>query len=138
MNDWIKIYEKKTQRKFRRNEKAEFIFDANNGFCEISFEKQKIFVHKICGNGKHWKKFVEYVARNFGIEICKAICIRKNIRAYIRAFGYHITKTNEKNNLKCFHAEDADGNKGIAFECIFEDDKHGYEIFWKVPKAVTK
>ena len=39
MNDWIKIYEKKTQRKFRRNEKAEFIFDENNGFCEISFEK---------------------------------------------------------------------------------------------------
>lgn len=135
LDEWIEIYEKKADEKFNPKTDRQLVFDSAKGFCQIGFSDGKLFVYQVCGDGKHWRNFAEYVARNLGIENCGTTCVRKNIRAFIRLLGYHITKTNEKNNLKCFSVEDANENKAIVYECIFESEKHGYKIFWEVPKA---
>lgn len=138
LEEWIRIYEKKTSEKFNPKSDRQLVFDSEKGFCQLKISEGKLFVYQVCGDGKHWRNFSEYVARNLGIKACVTYCVRKNIRAFIRLLGYHITKTKEKNNLKCFHTEDLDGNKAMLFEYVLENGRQGYEIFWEVPKAVEK
>ena len=136
--EWIKIYEKKTETKFKPDKNFRLIFLPEKGFCEISADETKILVGATMGDGKFWKRFAEKIAREVNYKYCGTTCIRKEILAYIRLFGHKIFSIDENKNLKGYYTADKDGNCALLAECIFEDGKHGYKILWQVPKVVKE
>lgn len=134
--EWVEIYNRKAKTKFKPNKNFKLVYEPDKGFCEISFDENKILVGAVSGDGKYWKSFAELVARNFGKEFCGTTCVRKEIRAYIRLFGHKIVSVDENKNLHGILTADKDENFAFLAETIFENGEHGYKILWQVPKAV--
>lgn len=130
--EWKEFYEKKTGKKFELEDNYKLLFRPDKGFCAISVSDNAILVGAVSGDGKFWKNAAETLAKYMNFKFCRTTYIRKNIHAYIRLFGYHITKITETNGLKSIESKNADNKICEIFECIFEDDTHGYSIHWQV------
>ena len=138
LEDWIEIYNRKAKTEFKPDENFKLYFLPEKGFCEVTFDGDKILIGAVSGDGKFWKSLVEEVARQLGINFCGTTCVRREIRAYIRLFGHKIERIDENKNLKGIYTIDKDGNRALLAETIFDDGKHGFKILWQVPKAVIK
>ena len=90
LEEWADIYEKKTGEKLDRNCKPTFYFP-DKGFGVFSVSGDMIIIHHVCGDGVFWRQIGEVLALERGLHKLGAICIRKNIKAYLRCFEMKIT-----------------------------------------------
>ena len=115
LEEWIKIYEKKTKTKFEPDARAKLFFDAEKGFAEIGTTKNLVVIGQLCGDAKHWKKIAEELAKNLNIFHLGTWCIR-NIEAYIKFFNVEIDFIEDAGeNLKRYHGHFKDTGKSALF-----------------------
>lgn len=92
MEEWIEFYNSKTNEPFRRDNRFDLFFVPEKGFCEIGLNQPHTMyiINQLCGDAKFWKEKVDGLARDTGIMMCGTWCIRPEIYAYIRLFGYKV------------------------------------------------
>lgn len=135
LDEWISYYNRKTPEKFERDTRFELFFSPDKGFCEVGQLGKFLIINQLAGDGRYWKEKVSAAARAAGIRVCGTWCIRRNIRAYIRLFGYKVEWTEDLGGLKRYHCKDADGRKGLCSPAFRYDDKdktQAYFITWEV------
>lgn len=135
--EWITFYNKKNPNDpFQPTEGFEFFFCPDKGFCEIRLLGDMVILGQLAGDARFFKEKVEAVARKLGIREGGTLCIRREILAYIRLFGYRIVQTeklvDETRRYYCAHRET--GKWGLASPS-FTYDKTGelaYLITWEI------
>lgn len=135
-DEWVETYNKKNpQDPFTRDEKKMLMFDENRGFCEVFFENDMVFIGQTCGDARYWLSHIESVARQMGITRGGTVDIRSQILAYIRLFGYKLTKVIDlPDGNKQYLAAHKKTRKWLraspAF--VYEDGKVAYGITWEI------
>lgn len=132
LDQWIEKYNKKTPVKFERNEKYDFFFLPDKGFCEVGMTNDMVIIHQLCGDARFWKEKVSEMARKIGAKKCGTWCIRQAIHAYIRLFGYKVYKTEETTEgLDRYYGIDNNGKKGLMSPAFrFETGEQAYFVTW--------
>ena len=134
LDEWIAFYNKKAPEPFVRDERYELFFLPDQGFCEVGQTGDLVVIHQLAGDARFWKKHVSDMARKIGAKVCGTWCVRKEILAYIRFFGYRIYKTEETGDgRKRYYGIDNEDKKGLAspaFTCA--DGTQAYFITWEV------
>ena len=93
LSEWIDFYDKKNpEDPFSPTPGYDFYFLEDKGFCEVRFTENMAIIAQVTGDGRFFRDKVEEVARKLGIKEGGTTCIRKEIRAYIRLFGYRIER----------------------------------------------
>ena len=105
LEEWRKIYEKKSGEKFVRDESYELFYLPEKGFCKIAVTEKMIVVNQVCGDGIFWKNFANEIARRMGLKIGKVYFVRKNPKAYIRLLGYRILEEKNSQGFKDYICE---------------------------------
>lgn len=115
LEEWIKIYEKKTGVKFEADPRAKLQFDAEKGFAEFGATDNQVVIGQLCGDAKYWKKVGEILARQLGLNHLGTFCIRK-IEPYIKLFNVEIDMTEEAGEgLSRYHGHFKDTGKKALF-----------------------
>lgn len=137
--EWVMMYEEKTGKKFTRDEKYRLFYFPERGFCEVAVDVDVgiTVIRNLCGDARFWRRVVECIAQSFGIKGCGTYCLR-NIRPYIRLFGFTIVRTEERGEYLRYHGVDENGCKGTASPCGMDDEtgRMIYMITWGVPDVV--
>ena len=137
LEEYIKIYEQKTKDKFAPNKACKLFYLPERGFCELKVaeDNSMLMIYQLCGDGKFWRDFATLFAQTLGIKALGSICIRENIRAYIRFWGYKITKKEPLSDGSfIYYAENNEGKKGRVAPIYIHEDKHriSYLVTWEV------
>ena len=92
-SEWAAFYDKKNpEDPFSPTPGYDLYFVEAKGFCEVQFRETMAIIGQLAGDGRFFRDKVEEVARKLGIKEGGTICIRKEIRACIRLFGYRIER----------------------------------------------
>ena len=135
LEQWAEDFNKKTPEKFVRDERYELFYLPDKGFCEIGVTEKMLIIHQLSGDGRFWKNFAEKLARLMNLKVCGTWCIRKEILAYIRLFGYKIIEVEEFSpKYKIYHCEDSTGRKArVAPAFYYKNVKvQAYYATWEV------
>ena len=140
LEEWIALYEKKTGEKFEREEGFRLYYFPERGFCEILVDmKNKIVIaYQLCGDGWFWRRMIEFIAKALEYGVCGAVCIRRDIKAYIRFWKMKIRRTETTpEGLERYFCSDEYGKKltcSPAWERVWPDGKKTYTYFmtWEV------
>ena len=135
--EWIAYYNQKNPHDpFQPTAGFAFFFVPEKGFCEARFLKDMVIIGQLAGDANFFKEKVEDVARKFGVCEGGTLCIRREIRAYIRRFGYVADRIEElpdgKQRYFCHHRES--GKWGLVSPG-FTYDKTGetaYFVTWEI------
>ena len=132
LDQWIEKYNKKTPVKFKRNEQYDFFFLPDKGFCEVGMANDLVIIHQLCGDARYWKEKVSEMARKIGAKKCGTWCVRQEIKAYIRLFGYKVYKTEKTTEgLDRYYGIDNNGKKGLMSPAFrFETGEQAYFVTW--------
>ena len=135
--EWIEFYNKKNPNDpFQPTEGFEFFFVVDKGFCEIRLLGDMVILGQLAGDARFFKEKVEEVARKLGIREGGTLCIRKEILAYIRLFGYRIDRTeNLSDGTKRYFCSHRETGKWGQVSPAFTYDKTGelaYLITWEI------
>ena len=115
LEEWIKIYEKKTGVEFKADPRAKLQFIPEKGFAEIGATENMIVIGQTCGDAKFWKNFSEMLARQLGLNHLGTWCIRK-IEPYIKLFNIEIVQVEDAGEgLKRYHCRQKDTGKSALF-----------------------
>ena len=134
--EWIEKYNKKNpEDKYDPNPGYQLLFREDKGFCEVRIEENMILLGQLAGDGRFFKERAEEAARKLGLKEGGTYCIRKEIMAYIRLFGYRVEHTEEvAGGLKryfCKHK--STGKWGIASPAFrYETGEYAYFITWEI------
>ena len=113
-----------------------FFFVADKGFCEVRFLGGMVIIGQIAGDARFFKEKVEEAARKMDIREGGTLCIRKEIRAYIRLFGYRIDRTEHlPDGTKRYFCSHRETGKWGQVSPAFRYDKTGelaYLITWEI------
>ena len=134
LDEWIKIYEKKTGEEFKPSDGFKLFFFPTRGFAEIRLTDKMVIIAQLCGDMMFWRNLVEFLSQAIGYEYAGTYCIR-NIKAYIRLCGFTIIRTETLDDgLKRYFCIDKHGKKGQASPAwISNNTGHaGYYITWEV------
>lgn len=134
LQEWIEKYNKKAPEPFKRNERFDLFFLPDKGFCEVGMTDDMVIIYQLCGDARFWRDKVSDMARKIGAKMCGTWCVRKEILAYIRLFGYKITHTEDlPDGLKRYHAIHKDtGKEGLVSPAFrFEGGEQAYFITWQ-------
>ena len=135
LENWIVKYEGKTGEKFERDIRFELFFHPDKGFCEIGQGDNLLIINQLCGDARFWRDLVDNAAKASGIKHCGTWCIRKEILAYIRLFGYRIVREHIlPDGLKIYYAiRKETGKPGRAAPCFKYKDTgtQAYFITWE-------
>ena len=140
LEEYIKKYEEKTRDKFKPKDGFKLFYLPDRGFCEIGvttvFDKQKMMIiYQLCGDGKFWRDFALLLAQTLKIDKLGSICIRKNIKAYIRFWGFKITKKEPLNDGSfIYYAQNTEGKTARLSPIHIHDDtsRISYLVTWEV------
>lgn len=141
LEEYIKKYEEKTKDKFKPKDGFKLFYFPDRGFCEIGvttvYNGQKMMIiYQLCGDGKFWRDYATLTAQNLNIKKIGSICIRKNVEAYIRFWGFKITKKEPLNDGSfIYYAENKEGKTArLAPIHIHDDDpsRISYFVTWEV------
>ncbi len=134
LEEWIAKYNEKTPEPFKRDERYSMFYLPDKGFCEVGRSGDLVVIHQLAGDARFWKKHVSDMARKIGVKVCGTWCVRKEILAYIRLFGYRIYKTEETGDgRKRYYGIDSEDKKGLASPAFtFADGTQAYFITWEV------
>jgi hypothetical protein len=138
MEEWISLYEKKTESKFKPNPNFKLLFFPERGFCEVAFapKTKMVMAYQLCGDGRFWKRVLDSLAIVLGYEHCGAILIRQ-VKAYIRLFGYRITSKDALTDGNfIYYAKDNDGSQARLAPAWEEPNgTQAYYATWNVKKV---
>lgn len=140
LEDYIKKYEEKTKDKFKPKEGFKLFYLPDRGFCEIGvitvFNKQQMLViHQLGGDGKFWRDYATLIAQSLNIKKIGSICIRKNVEAYIRFWGFKITKKEPLDDGSfIYYAKNKEGKTARLAPIHIHDDtsRVSYFVTWEV------
>ena len=107
-DEWIAYYNKKTPEPFQPDERMEFFFHPDKGFCEVGMSEKSVFIGQLAGDGRWWKDQVDNMARIMGRRRGTCFFCRRSVPAYLRLFGYHVEgteKTGEYTRYVCAHKD---------------------------------
>jgi hypothetical protein len=133
LDEWIEQYNKRTPEPFKRDPKYDFFFDEDKGFCEVGATKDMVIINQLSGDGRFWKEKVSALAREIGAKVCGTWCIRSQVRAYIRLFGFKVWKEEElPDGRKRFFGIDKEGKQGIMSPAFtYENGTQAYFVTWE-------
>lgn len=135
IDEWIALYEKKTDSTFKPHPNFKLLFFPETGFCEVAFEPktEMVMAYQLCGDGRFWKRVLDSLAMVAGFKHCGAICIR-HVKPYIRLFGFHITREEKlADDTFIYYCEDTQGNHArLAPAWKNEDGTYSYYVTWEV------
>lgn len=133
LEEWIKRYNSKTPAPFKRDERYELFFLPDKGFCEVGKDDNMVIIHQLCGDARFWKEKISEMARKTGAKKCGTWCIRQQIKAYIRLFGYTVYKTEKTSDgLDRYYGETKDGKKGLMSPAFrFTTGEQAYFVTWE-------
>lgn len=133
LEEWIERYNKKVPEKFMRDERYDLFFLPDKGFCEIGRTGDLVVVNQLAGDARFWKKHITDMARKTGAKMCGTWCIRKEILAYIRLFGYKICRIEPTEDGNRYHIINNDGKKGLVSPAfVYEDGTQAHFVTWEV------
>ena len=140
LEEYIKLYEKKTKDKFKPKDGFKLFYFPDRGFCEIGvttvYNGQKMMIiYQLCGDGKFWRDYATLTAQNLNIKKIGSICIRKNVEAYIIFWGVKITKKEPLDNGSfIYYAENKEGKAARLAPIRIHDDpsRISYFVTWEV------
>ena len=137
LDEWIALYNRKNpQDSFQPTEGYTFFFVPDKGFCEVLFLKNMVVIGQLAGDARFFKEKVEEAARELGIKEGGTICIRKEILAYIRLFGYRVARTEHlPDGTKRYHGIHRKTGKWARYSPGFTYDKTGelaYLVTWEI------
>ncbi|MBO6178550.1 MAG: hypothetical protein J6M62_03830 [Selenomonadaceae bacterium] len=129
LEEWADLYEKKTGDKLDRSQKATFYFP-DKGFGVYSVADDMIVILHVCGDGVFWRQIGEVLAIERGLHKLGAICVRKNIKAYLRCFDMKITNEEilKDGKIRYFFEHKHTGKLGRATPTNGDE----YLITWEV------
>lgn len=130
LDEWIDLYEKKTGEKIDREKGVTFYFP-ERGFANYIVDKNMIIIKEVCGDGLFWRQVGEILAKERGFSHLGTICLRKNIKAYIRLFGFEITieEMLPDGKIRYYGKDKRTGKPGRANPST---NDQGYLITWEV------
>ena len=115
LEEWIKIYEKKTGTEFKADPRAKLQFNPEKGFAEFGVYEDMVIVGQCCGDAKYWKEIAEYLASQLDLKHLGTWCCRK-IEPYIKLFNVEIEFTEDAGEgLKRYHCRIKDTGKPALF-----------------------
>ena len=115
MDDWKKIYEKKTHTKFEPDARAKLFFDGEKGFAEIGITKNLVVIGQLCGDVRFWRKKAEDMARQLGINHLGS-WLSRNVKAYMKFFGAEIEEIEDAGaGFERYHCRLKDTGKPALF-----------------------
>ena len=138
LEEYIKKYKEKTKDKFKPKNGFKLFYLPDRGFCEIGVttDKSLLTIYQLCGDGKFWRDYATLTAQNLNIKKIGSICIRKNVEAYIRFWGFKVTKKEPLNDGSfIYYAENKEGKTArLAPIHIHDDDpsRISYFVTWEV------
>lgn len=89
------------------------MFDAYKGFCAITINDDCVHIDKMCGCGKHWRSEAEAKAKESGLTVLRAACVRE-IKPFLRAFGFLVLAEHHENGKHHIACQDELGRKVVA------------------------
>lgn len=95
LKEWIARYNEKAPEPFQRDARFALYYLPARGFAEVGSVGNLCVIWQLAGDARFWKEKVSEAARQAGYPQCGTLCIRPEIRAYIRLFGYGIERTEE-------------------------------------------
>lgn len=136
MDEWVAAYNRKNpQAPFERDDRYALFFQPEHGFCEVMFTDEMTIINQLGGEAGYWKAAVSHAAGMSGIHIGGTWCIRNNIVAYLRLFGYGIDHTEElKDGLKRYYViHKKTKKKGLASPAFrYADGRQAYFVTWEI------
>lgn len=136
LNDWIKKYEDKTKEKFESKKGFKLFYLPERGFCEYRVENDMVMIYQLSGDGKFWRDFGLLLAQLTGCRHMGTICVRNNIKAYIRFWGYEIEqKERLPEGLVKYHCRQKETGKTAVCSPAWTDNEknlQAYFITWEV------
>lgn len=132
---WIEKYNKKAPEPFMRDEKFQLFYVPDKGVCEIGMSDDMLILRCLStSNVFYWKNAAEDIARKVGIKIIGTWCVRREIMAYIRLFGYRIIKTEElEDGLNRYRCRNKEGKQArVSPSFVFENGQQAYFVTWEV------
>lgn len=134
LEEWIKEYEKKTKRKFEPAKGFKLFYFPERGFCEIATNGNMVMAYQLCGDGKFWRRILEFLSISLGYKVAGTICIR-HILPYIRFWGFSVVRTEElSDGTKRYFAEDGYGKRATFSPAwkFTDNGEYAYYVTWEV------
>lgn len=88
--EWLAFYKKKTGESFQGWPGADFIFDAERGFCVSIKDDDVLIIGEVCGDGRHWVDWLTMMAKQQGCTKLR-FWTKRNPAAFSRKFGFMLT-----------------------------------------------
>ena len=135
LEEWIAFYNRKASGdKFNRDNRYELYYLPDKGFCEIGMTSDMVIINQLAGDARFWKNEATKLAQKLGYKMCGTWCVRREIAAYIRLFGYKIVFTDEvADGLKRYHCiHRKTGKKGLVSPAYKDGTIQAYFVTWEV------
>lgn len=134
LQHWIKAYNAKAPEPYVSEDKYQLYFNPEKGFCEIGFGESMLIVNHLCGDGRYWKDRIDRLATSLGLHHCGTWCVRKEVKAYIRLFGYKIVRDEILSDGKHrYYCKDKNGNEGLVSPAfVYENGVQAYFVTWEI------
>jgi hypothetical protein len=135
LKEWIARYNEKAPEPFQRDRRFTLHFLPARGFCEVGQTADMLLIHQLCGDARFWRDRISSLARKLKKARCGTICIRPEIKAYIRLFGFRVEKEEPLPHglfrYHCRHKET--GKRGLASPAFqyLATGKTAYFITWE-------
>lgn len=137
--EYLRMFEEKTGKPFRRNRGAKMFYYPERGFAEIGVDREHsiVVLFNVSGDGMFWRRIAEMMAELLEIPCCGTIALR-GIKAYIRRYGYrveHVEHTEE--GMERYFCVGADGRKGTCSPAFLDEEtgRWAYFITWEARKC---
>jgi hypothetical protein len=137
LEEWIAFYNRKNPHDpFVPTEGFDLYFREDKGFCEVRMTENTAMIAQLAGDARFFKDHVDEVARLLGVHEGGTCCVRRQIRAYIRLFGYRVERVEElgdgKRRYHCTHKET--GKKGLVSPAFTYDEtgEDAYYVTWEI------
>lgn len=136
LNGYIKKYEKRTKEKFEPKHGFKLFYLPDRGFCEYKITDDMVMIYQLCGDGKFWRDYGVLLAQLTGRKVIGTICIYKNIKAYIRFWGFKIvgSKNLADGLMKYYVEQKGTGKCGVCSPAWTDREKNiqAYFVTWEV------
>lgn len=134
LEEWIEKYNKRSSEPFKEDTGYSLYFNQDKGFCEIGFGNNLVIINQLCGDGRWWKNKVDLMAEQVGIHHGGTWCVRKEVKAYIRLFGYRIVEVEYTSDGKeRYHCLDKDNREGLVSPAFkYADGTQAYFVTWEI------
>ena len=137
IEDWKKLYEEKTGDKYETDKSFLEMYLPERGLCQMTATEKMVVVGSMSGDGKFWRDVAEILARIMGKKMLGTLCVRQNPEAYMRLFGYKLTKkTRNPDGREKYYGMNQQGQHILISPAYRDGAKEVYYCTWEVSKDV--